>query len=245
MSRGRTVVAIHQPNFLPWLGFFDKLARADVLVLLDSVQFPRTSKGTWINRVKLLVGGDARWATVPIVRSEGSTLAIADVRIDDSRPWRMKLTRTIELNYRRAPAFGEVFPIVSELLATREERISAFNEHNIRRLAEALGLDTRKIVRSSDLDVEGQSTELLIELTVAAGGTAYMPGADAYRYQEDEKFAARGLELVPQAFVHPAYPQAVESFVPGLSIVDALMGCGLAATAGLVRASSPAAAALP
>jgi hypothetical protein len=64
----RTVVAIHQPNFLPWLGFFDKLARADVFVLLNSVQFPRTSKGTWINRVKLLVGGEARWATVPIVR---------------------------------------------------------------------------------------------------------------------------------------------------------------------------------
>jgi hypothetical protein len=238
----RTVVAIHQPNFLPWLGFFDKLAHSDVFVLLDSVQFPRTSKGTWINRVKLLVGGEARWATVPIVRSDGSILAIADVRIDDSRPWRTKLARTIELNYRRAAAFEEAFPLVAELLATTEERIAAFNERNVRRLAAALGLDTGKIVRSSDLEVEGQSTELLIELTLAVGGTAYMPGADAYRYQEDEKFAARGVELAPQAFVHPTYRQAVEHFVPGLSVVDALMSCGLAATGELVSGGSRAAA---
>jgi WbqC-like protein family len=239
-----TVVAIHQPNFLPWLGFFDKLARADVFVLLDSVQFPRTSKGTWINRVKLLVGGREQWVTVPIVRSEGSALPIAAVRIDDAQPWRKKLTRTIELNYRRAPAFDDVFPFVSELLSTPGDRIAAFNEQNARRLAEKLELDAGKIVRSSELDVDGQSTELLIELTLAVGGTAYMPGGDAYRYQEDDKFPERGLELASQDFVHPTYPQAVEPFVPGLSAVDALMNCGFDGTRALLvsarsRVASP------
>jgi WbqC-like protein family len=242
--QSRTVVAIHQPNFLPWLGFFDKLARADVFVLLDSVQFPRTSKGTWINRVKLLVGGGEQWATVPIVRSEGSTLRIADVRIDEGQPWRKKLLRTIELNYRRAAAFDEAFPLVSDLLATPGDRIAAFNEGNVRRLAEVLELDTSKIVRSSELTVDGQSTDLLIELTLAVGGTAYMPGGDAYRYQEDGKFAARGVELTPQEFVHPPYRQNVEPFVPGLSLVDALMNCGFAGTRDVLvsarsRAASP------
>jgi hypothetical protein len=240
----RTVVAIHQPNFLPWLGFFDKLARADVLVLLDSVQFPRTSKGTWINRVKLLVGGREQWATVPIVRSEGSALPIAEVRIDEAQPWRKKLIRTIELNYRRAPAFENVFPLVSELLSTPADRIAAFNEQNVRRVAEALDFDTGKLVRSSDIDAGGQSTDLLIELTLAVGGTAYMPGGDAYRYQEDRKFADRGLELTPQEFAHPTYSQTVEPFVPGLSVVDALMNCGFAGTRELLvsarsRAASP------
>jgi WbqC-like protein family len=237
-----TVVAIHQPNFLPWLGFFDKLARADVFVLLDSVQFPRTSKGTWINRVKLLVGGRPQWATVPIVRSEGSVLPIRDVRIDDAQPWRRKLTRTIELNYRRSRAFDDVFPLVSELLATDADRIAAFNEHNVRRLAQALELDTGKIVRSSELDVDGQSTDLLIELTIAVGGTAYMPGGDAYRYQRDEKFAARSVALAPQEFAHPTYAQPAEPFVPGLSTVDALMNCGFERTRELlVSRRSPAA----
>ena len=240
----RTVVAIHQPNFLPWLGFFDKLARADVFVLLDSVQFPRTSKGTWINRVKLLVGGREQWVTVPIVRAEGSALPIAEVRIDDSQPWRKKLARTIELNYRRARAFDDVFPLVSELLATDVDRLAAFNEQNVRRLGEALELDPGKIVRSSDVAADGQSTELLIELTRAVGGTAYMPGGDAYRYQEDEKFAERGVELVPQEFVHPTYSQPVDVFVPGLSVVDALMHCGFDGTRELLvsagsRAASP------
>jgi WbqC-like protein family len=241
----RTVVAIHQPNFLPWLGFFDKLARADVFVLLDDVQFPRTSKGTWINRVKLLVGGNEQWATVPIVRSKGSVLPINEVRIDDAQPWRKKLLRTIELNYRRAAAFDAVFPLVAELLATDAERIADFNERTIRRLAGVLGVEAQKIVRSSDLDVDGQSTDLLVELTLAVSGNGYMPGADAYRYQEDEKFASRGVVLAPQAFSHPRYPQPVEPFVAGLSIVDALMHCGIGGTRELVlsgprsRAASP------
>jgi len=68
VAAGGRVVAIHQPNFLPWLGYFDKLARADTFVLLDSVQFPKRN-GTWMNRVKLLVGGEPGWITVPIVRA--------------------------------------------------------------------------------------------------------------------------------------------------------------------------------
>jgi WbqC-like protein family len=236
----RRVVAIHQPNFLPWLGFFDKLARADVFVLLDDVQFPRTSKGTWINRVKLLVNGSGQWATVPIVRSHGSALPIAEVRIDDTQPWRKKLARTVELNYRRAPAFDDAFPLVEELLQHGEQWIARFNEHNIRALAEAIGLDTDKIVRSSDIGARGQSTDLLIELTLAVGGTAYMPGGDAYRYQEDDKFAERGLELAAQEFEHPTYPQLGESFVPGLSIVDTLLNCGFDGTRALVSRRSPA-----
>ena len=232
------VVAIHQPNFLPWLGFFDKLARADVFVLLDDVQFPRTSRGTWINRVKLLVGGKPQWATVPIVRAEGSARPINEVRIDDEQPWRKKLLRTIELNYRRAAHFDEAFPLVDELVTTPSDRLAEFNERNVRRIGEALALGTEKIVRSSDVATSAQSTELLIELTRAVGGSAYMPGGDAYLYQEDEKFAAAGLELVPQSFRHPTYPQPVDPPAHGLSIVDALLNCGIAGTAALVEATA-------
>ena len=228
------VVAIHQPNFLPWLGYFDKLARADVFVLLDSVQFPRTSKGTWVNRVNLLVGGKAAWATVPIVRAEGSERDIRDVRIDDVQPWRKKLLRTIELTYRRAPHFDEVFPLVEELLATATDALADFNERNIRRIARELGLDESKLVRSSSFPTDAQSTDLLIELTRAVGGTTYLAGGGASGYQEDEKFAEAGLELRYQRFEHPTYPQLVEEFVPGLSVVDALMNCGAAGTAGLL-----------
>lgn len=240
----RKLVAIHQPNFLPWLGFFDKLARADVLVLLDDVQFPRTSKGTWINRVKMLVSGKSAWITVPIVRAAGSEQPINEVLIDDAQPWRRKALRTIEHNYRRSPFFEETFALVEELLSGGE-RIAELNERNLRTVARSIGLDEGKLVRSSELDASGQSTDLLISLTRAVGGTAYMPGGDAYRYQEDGKFAEHGLELLPQDFVHPTYEQSVSPFESGLSIVDALMSCGFEGTAELVaiarrsRAASP------
>jgi hypothetical protein len=232
------VVAIHQPNFFPWLGWFDKLARADVFVLLDGVQFPRTGKGTWVNRVKLLVGGKPQWVTAPIVRAAGSTQLISEVRVDDAQPWREKTLRTIEHNYRRAPAFDEVFPLVEEGLRADTDGLSELNERAARAVARAVGLDESKFVRSSELETQGQSTELLIELTRAAGGDVYLAGGGAGGYQEDEKFAAAGVELRCQAFEHPTYPQPGDDFVPGLSVIDALMNSGFAGTRELLAGSA-------
>ena len=236
------IVAIHQPNFLPWLGYFDKLARADVFVVLDDVQFPRTSKGTWMNRVKLLVGGQPRWVTVPIVRSDGALREVREVRIDDSQPWRDKALRTIEHNYRRAPHFDEVFPLVEELVATPTDSLADYNETNVRRIAEELGLDTSKLVRSSTIPTSGHGTDLMIELTKAVDGTTYLSGNYAAgAYQEEEKFPQAGIELRYQDFRHPTYPQPVDPPVQGLSIVDALMNCGVAGTSELVERTALAA----
>ena len=222
-----TVVAIHQPNFLPWLGWFDKLARADVFVLLDHVQFPRTSKGTYVNRVKLLVGGKDAWVTAPIVRASGSVQRIDEVCVDDAQPWRDKLLRTVEHNYRRADAYDEIVPLVRDVLGRRTDRLAELNDHGVRRLADVLGLDGSKFVRSSTLGVSSHATELLIELTKAVGGTTYLAGNLAgSTYQEDEKFEQAGIELRSQRFEHPRYEQQVDEFVPGLSVVDALMHVG-------------------
>jgi hypothetical protein len=230
-----TVVAIHQPNFLPWLGWFDKLARADVFVLLDHVQFPRTSKGTYVNRVKLLVGGKDAWVTAPIVRASGSVQRIDEVRVDDAQPWRDKLLRTVQHNYARADAYDEIAPLVRDVLGRPTDRLAELNEHSVRRIAELLGLDESKFVRSSTLGVTSHATELLIELTKAVGGTAYLAGNLAgSTYQEDEKFEQAGIELRSQRFEHPRYGQQVDEFVPGLSVVDALMHVGPERTRALL-----------
>ena len=230
------VVAIHQPNFFPWLGFFDKIARADVFVLMDNVQFPRTSTGTWVNRVKLLVAGRERWATAPVVRSGAGLQHIADVALDDSTPWRSKLLKTIQSSYARSPHFREVFAVLEPLLAERTRLLAELNIAAITAIAERLGLDTGKLIRAATLPTHGQATELLISITMAVGGTSYMCGGGAAGYQEDDLFAASGLELTYQNFVHPVYAQAgATRFVPGLSIVDALMNCGFDGTAALLR----------
>ena len=225
-----TLVAIHQPNFLPWLGWFDKLARADVLVLLDDAQFPKKG-GTWTNRVRLLVSSRPAWVTVPVDRSYHGTRQIREMRIDDSRPWRDKLSRTIEQSYARAPCFGETMPLVHAALGL-EGDLATFNEHGLRAVASHLGLDGAKLVRSSELEVGSTATDRLIDLTIAVGGDSYLAGGGAEAYQEDEKFAQANIQLVRQAFNPPSYEQLADAHVPRLSIVDALMSCGAAATRG-------------
>ena len=225
------VVAIHQPNFLPWLGYFDKLARADVFVLLDDAEF---SKGSHTNRVRILVDGEPRWLTVPVDRAGGSSQPIAEVRIREDGRWREKAVETIRHAYARAPHFDEAFAVVEPLLRESTDRLAELNETGIRELAGRLGLDGPELVNSSSLGVDGGATERLVEIVAALEGDAYLEGGGAGGYQEDEKFERAGIEVRRQEFDHPDYPQAADEPVHGLSIVDALMSCGLERTAALL-----------
>lgn len=225
------VVAAHQPTFLPWLGWFDKAIRADVLVVLDDVQWPRAGAGNWMNRVRVIVGGTPRWLTAP-VRS-GGTRRADEVLFDETQPWRRKTLRTLEIAYRRAPHFEEAFTLVRGLVSNPEPRVAAYNETNARRVLDALGLDAR-LVQASTLDVPSTGTQRLIELAQAVGGTIYMSGDGAEGYLDSTRFEGTGIALRFQEFGHPNYDQGGRRFVPGLSVVDALFHCGLAGTRALL-----------
>lgn len=218
------LVAIHQPNFFPWLGYFDKLARADVFVLLDDVQFPKKG-GTWINRVRLLVDGEPAWVTVPVDRSYHGVRQVREMRINEQTPWRRKLLATIQASYGRASHKDEVMPLLSELIGNPTDELAEYNRASIAALADALGLTT-EMVHSSSLGVTGRATERLIELVKAVGGRSYLSGGGARGYQEDERFAEAGIELVQRSFEPPTYPQLASAPVPGLSVIDALLNCG-------------------
>ena len=174
----------------------------------------------------MVAGGEPAWVTVPVNRSFHGTREIREIEIDDARPWREKMLRTLEQSYARAPCFGEVFPLISELISNPAGRIAEHNEASIRVLSELLGLDPGRMLLSSDLDVDGAATERLIRLVQAAGGDTYLAGGGAEGYQEDDAFAAAGIELIPQNFEHPVYAQGAGEFVSGLSVVDALMHQG-------------------
>jgi WbqC-like protein len=221
----RKLVAIHQPNFLPWLGFFDKIRRSDVFVVMDNAQFSKTG-GTWSNRVQMIVNGEPAWITVPIVRAYHGLRTVREMRINDQQPWRDKVLRTVEHSYRRAPHFGDVYPVLGELVRHPTSELAEYNLTAIQTLCRALQLDT-PLVLGSSLQADGHATDLLISMVRAAGGNAYLAGGGASGYQEDEKFREAGLELAHQLFHHPTYPQLnTDGFKPGLSIVDALMNCG-------------------
>lgn len=234
-SCGECIVAIHQPNFFPWLGFFDKIARSSVFVLLDNVQFPKTG-GTWINRVQWLVGGKGVWVTAPIVRAYHGVRPIREMLLNNTTSWRDKLVKTLEVNYRRAPSYKAVAPMLIPLINNPTDNLAEYNIAAIRAISTGVGLDASKFVFGSMLRAEGTATDLLINIVNAVGGTAYLAGGGAAAYQEDQKFATSDLELVYQGFVHPVYPQFNSTeFIPGLSIIDALMNCGFEGTRMLIE----------
>jgi len=232
-------VAIHQPNFFPWLGYFDKIARADVFVMLDDVQFEKSGSGTWSNRVKLMVAKQPAWVTMPVRRDFAGVRPVNEMTIDDQQPWRAKLVKTLKANYARAPHFAELMPFVEQLVNTNSSSVADYNITVVTAIRDALGLSGRPFVRSSELGVASRATDRLIDIVKAVGGTTYLAGGGAGGYQLDEQFAARGVALRYQGFQHPVYAQAGGGeFVPGLSCLDALFHCGLSGTADLLRQTS-------
>jgi hypothetical protein len=216
------VCAIHQPNFFPWLGYFDKIRRADVFVFLDDVAYPKSGSGmgSWTNRVRIAIDGKPAWVRCPLRREHG-TQPIRAVRIDDSQPWRRKLLRTLELNYGRSPGYVAAIDLLKPLIENSRDALADFNMNAIETIATALGLRC-EFVRQSQLGVEGQATQLLIGLAKATGADTYLCGGGADGYQEDELFPAHGVRLVYQDFKAAPYG-APERFHPGLSVIDYLM----------------------
>lgn len=229
------IAAIHQPSFFPWLGFFNKIVRSDVFVILDNVQFPKTG-GYWANRVKLVVGGKGEWVTMPINRSYSGTKNINEIEIDNSRNWNHKVLKSISVNYCKAKYYNEMYPIAEKLLHSPGANLAEFNLKVIQEFCRLLDIDTSHFKRGSAMNVSGTSTDLLVSIVAETGCNAYMCGGGAAKYQEDEKFAQNNIELIYQNFKHPVYEQFNTSeFVPGLSVLDALMNCGAEKTAELLK----------
>ncbi len=220
-------VAIHQPNFFPWLGYFNKITKADLFLFLDNVQFPKTG-GSWSNRVKLLINNEARWVTAPVDRNFTGTKQVREMEFLESDIWKNKLIKSLISNYRRHPFFDETMELIEPLILFNNSNIAQYNINVIIKISDCLGLDTKKLMKSSEYMVEGSSNELLIGLTIKVGGDTYMCGGGADGYQNDDLFLQNNIKLLYQSFQHPNYQQfAQKEFIPGLSIIDALMNLGI------------------
>lgn len=220
------IVAIHQPNFFPWLGYFDKIARADAFVFLDDVQFPKTG-GVWSNRVKLLIGGEARWLTAAIDRNYTGIRKISEMHFLSTNPWREKMIKTLEANYKKHPFFDETMKVIQPLILNQESNIREYNIHTIRAIVSEIGMKHGEFFRSSEFAFESTSNELLCDLTTSVGGTTYLTGGGASGYQDSSVFGVFKVNLKYQDFQHPTYAQLKsDKFLAGLSVIDAAMNVG-------------------
>lgn len=232
-----TLVAIHQPNFFPWLGFFNKIANSDVFIYLDHVQV--NPQQTWIKRVRLMNQGEAKWLSIPTKTEKSDDFpAIKDIQINTELHFQSKQLRTIEHNYHKALYFKEVFPFVEEYYQLVDPLIANRNIQLIESICHLLEINTPRI-RSSSLHCCFSSTDLLIEIVHKMDGNAYLCGGGATDYQDDKKFSDAGIALIYQNFISFPYPQIhSSSFIPGLSILDVLMNCGTTYTKQMLKTNN-------
>ena len=229
-----TVVYIHQPDFAPWLGFFDRLKRCDVFIVLDNVQFLRRG---WHHRDRIRTAGGERWLTVPVLKRGRQEQPINRVEIDESTDWRRQHLEILRHAYARAPCFQPHFSAISEIYGRRHGRLIDLNSDLIDYLARQLDAVADTCL-ASELSVEGRGIGMLVELVRAVGGSTYLTGQGARAYLDESRFAAAGIEVEWQRFADPAYPQVHgDRFVRGLSGLDRLFNCG-AAGAGLPKTAA-------
>lgn len=224
-------IAIHQPNYLPYLGFFHKIYLCDIFVILDTVQFVKSGPLAWMNRNKIRTPEGWIWLTVPVLTKGRFPVIMKNALVDNSKNWRRKHFDSIYYDYKKTPYFHKYADFFEELYKEEWERLSPLNEEIIRYLLRQLDISVN-IIRASDLNVGGAGTELLINICKMSGAKEYIYGKHGEDYMELEKFRQNGIKLIPQNFVSSPYKQAYEPFIENMSIVDALFNEG---TVGINR----------
>ncbi len=218
------LVACHQPNYIPWSGYFHKLKLADVLVLLDSVQFPRGR--SWVNRNRIKTPRGQLWLTVPVKRKGVGLQKIQDVEIDNTHRWGKKHLLSLAHFYKKAPYFSDYIDFFADIYEKKWSKLSDLNLMLIKEIKKWFEIDT-KIVCSSELRVGNKSAcSLLIEICKSLGADTYLSGAGGRKYIDDEKFRVQGINVKYFSFEPYAYPQFWGEFISNLSIADLLFNCG-------------------
>lgn len=218
---GGGAVAIHQPHYLPWLGYLAKLDRADHFVYLDTVQF---EKNGWQNRNRIKTPQGAQWLTVPVRHRFGQP--IAAVQIAEADAWRRKHRQALATHYGSAPHFAAVWAALERLYAEPWERLADLAVASVECLAGLLGIG-RPTLRASTLGaLPDEPTERLVAICRALGAHTYLAGAGGPTYMAMDRFARAGIAVLVQDYHHPEYPQRYGPFVPNLAAVDLLCNVG-------------------
>lgn len=227
------ILSIHQPAYLPWCGYLQRIAASDLHVVLDHVQF---EKNSFINRNRIRTSDGPAWLTVPVLTSgRFGELPIRDVMIDNTQHWREKHWRSLLQSYRKAPFFAEHAGFFERVYAHRWERLIDLIDATSGYLLRAFGVQT-PLLRSSELGVRGAKDELVLNLCQACEAEVYFSGALGRDYLSRERFDEAGVGLVFQDYRCMPYVQHGHSdFVPNLSAIDVLFNYGPAARLVMLR----------
>lgn len=228
-------VAIHQPNFLPWIGYFHKISLVDTFVFFDDVQFPRGK--TFGNRVKIKTNNGELWLTVPVL-SKGNMAYFNAILINNSSPWQRKSMKTIELSYKKAPFFERYREGFSRVFLEPYERLTDLNVALVKYISDMIGLKTIFLMSSGIIESNGLTgDDKIMAILRSVGATTYISGkgAGSKRYIDEERFRKEHINIEWQQYSSPHYSQLWGEFFPDLSVIDLLFNCGEESLAILKR----------
>jgi hypothetical protein len=221
LPRERTL-AVLQPGYLPWLGFFDQMRRADVFVHYDDVQYDTHG---WRNRSRIKSRTGPLWLTVPVHHRGLGKPRILDVTIDSTAPWARKHLGTLLQFYKDAPYWSRYSPELAELLHRPWERLVDLNLALTAKMAAWLGVKACAH-RASGLGIDGERSERLLKICQRFDATRYLSGNAARSYLDVDLFRRHGIVVEWQEYPHPTYRQLHGPFVPYLSAIDLILNCG-------------------
>jgi len=214
------VITIHQPNYMPWSGFFHKWMLADTFVILDTVQY---HKNEWQNRNRIKTAQGEQWITVPVTYRFPQR--IDEVGIMPGN-WAKKQISSIEQAYAKSPYLAEYWQPIKDVLLQKHQYIADLNSALIQVMGQMLGC-TAPLLRASDLPISHDDpTQRLIAITQHLNGNCYLSGSEGRNYLKTEPFLQAGISLMFQNVRPPVYPQLHGEFIPYLSALDVLLNMG-------------------
>lgn len=226
------IISIHQPGFMPWLGFFKKIMYSDIFVFLDNVKFvPRR----WDNRNQIRTSQGEAFLTVPIKNSSGTN--INDVIIDYSENWNLNHKKTIFYNYNKSKFFQDHYSFFQDLYDKKFERLIDLNMEIISYLIKELNITTKTIF-ASELDISSTKSDLNLDICKKLDADVYLSGITGKTYLKEEDFEKSNIKIEYQNFKHPTYSQVYQPFIPNLATIDLLFNEGSNASKVLRAASN-------
>jgi len=224
MSDSKKSIAIMQPTFFPWIGYFSMLDKVETFVFLDSVQF---AKRSWQQRNQIKTATGAQWITLPVSSSGRRDQLIREAQISREGAPELKIINGLKTSYSKAPFFSLYSDLIFTELLREKEKLCDLNINLILLFQRLLGIENKKILRSSEMTLEGSKADLLVLICQQLGYQNYLSAPASRDYiEESGAFQQADIEVRYHDYKHPVYRQLFGEFVPYMCIVDLLFNEG-------------------
>lgn len=216
------ILSVHQPQYLPWLGYFDKIDKSDAFVFLDKAQY---KKREYQNRNKIRTRDGWTWLTVPVISKGRYNQKIYEVEIGNAIDWQASHWNSLKASYNKAAYFKDYLDFFEEVYTSKWNKLAKLNVYIIKYLLVCLNINT-PLYYESDLKTTNQGTERIAEICKKLGADTYLSGIGGKAYLDESLLSQEGIKLAYQDFYHPQYRQQYDGFEPYMAAIDLLFNHG-------------------